>query len=114
MSVRYLLDSDICIYVTKRRAPAILKRFDAFAPVCGLSAVAYGELCYGAAKSSRPIEAAANLAILRIKGAGDRKGAEALKAEFVDAPGNFANLKNIIAERWLRSPKASFVYSVEM
>jgi hypothetical protein len=52
--------------------------------------------------------------VLRIKGAGDKKDAEALKAEFVDAKDDFANLKNVITERWLRSPKASFVYSVKM
>ncbi len=52
--------------------------------------------------------------ILKIKGSGDKKGAEALKAEFVDAKDAFADLKSVIAERWLRSPKASFVYSVEM
>ena len=52
--------------------------------------------------------------VLRIKGAGDKNDAEALKAEFVDAKDDFANLKNVITERWLRSPKASFVYSVKM
>jgi hypothetical protein len=52
--------------------------------------------------------------VLKIKGSGDRRDAEALKAEFVDAKDDFANLKSTIQERWLRSPKASFVYSVEM
>jgi hypothetical protein len=52
--------------------------------------------------------------VLRIKGSGDKKDAEALKAEFVDAKDDFANLKSTIQERWLRSPKASFVYSVRM
>jgi len=52
--------------------------------------------------------------VLKIKGSGDKKDAEALKAEFVDAKDDFANLKSVIQERWLRSPKASFVYSVEM
>jgi hypothetical protein len=52
--------------------------------------------------------------VLKIKGAGDKKDAEALKAEFVDAKDDFADLKTKIQERWLRSPKASFVYSVRM
>ncbi len=52
--------------------------------------------------------------VLKIKGAGDKKNAEALKAEFVDAKDDFASLKDVIQERWLRTPKASFVYSVQM
>lgn len=61
MSVRYLLDSDICIYATKQRSPSLLKRLDALGPSCALSIVSHGELCYGAAKSSRPADAQANL-----------------------------------------------------
>ncbi len=61
MSVQYLLDSDICIYVTKRRTDAILEKFDRFAPVCAISVIVLGELRYGQAKSARPAEAAANL-----------------------------------------------------
>ncbi|HEY6640851.1 hypothetical protein [Povalibacter sp.] len=51
--------------------------------------------------------------VLKIKGSGDKAGAEKLKADFVDAKDGFADLKGVIAERWLRSPKASFVYSVK-
>lgn len=50
--------------------------------------------------------------VLRIKGSGDKAGAEKLKATFVDAKDEFASLKGVIADRYLRSPKASFVYSV--
>jgi hypothetical protein len=50
--------------------------------------------------------------VLKIKGSGDKAGAEKLKADFVDAKDEFADLRDVIAERWLRSPKASFVYSV--
>lgn len=50
--------------------------------------------------------------VLQIKARGDKAGAEKLKADFVDAKDDFASLKGVIAERWLRSPKASFVYSV--
>jgi hypothetical protein len=50
--------------------------------------------------------------VLRIKGRGDRADAEALKASFVDSKDEWAQLRGIIAERWLRAPKATFVYSV--
>lgn len=50
--------------------------------------------------------------VLRIKASGDKAGAEQLKAQFVDAKDEFADVKAVIAERWLRAPKASFVYSV--
>lgn len=53
--------------------------------------------------------------VLQIKSKGDRKGAERLKAEFVDAKDDeFAKVKDVIAERWLRAPRASFVYSIRM
>ncbi len=51
--------------------------------------------------------------VLKIKASGDRKTAENLQAKYVDADDAFAQIKNTIAERWLRSPKASFVYSVK-
>lgn len=48
-----------------------------------------------------------------IKGRGDLAGAKALQAEFVD--GEAAKpLLETIKERWLRAPKASFVYSVKL
>jgi hypothetical protein len=52
--------------------------------------------------------------VLKIKGAGDKRGAEQLKAQFVDAQDDFAAVRKTIAERWLRSPKASFVYSIRL
>lgn len=63
MSVRYLLDSDICIYAMKRQ-PRLVRRFDTLAARCALSIVSYGELCFGQAASKRPIEAGAHLAAL--------------------------------------------------
>ena len=50
--------------------------------------------------------------VLEIKASGDKPRAEALKAQFVDAKDDFANVKAAITERWLRAPKASFVYSL--
>jgi hypothetical protein len=52
--------------------------------------------------------------VLQIKGAGDKARAEKLKAQFVDGKDDFAKLRQTIAERWLRAPRASFVYSVAM
>jgi hypothetical protein len=46
-----------------------------------------------------------------LKAAADRKGAEALAKKYVD--GAIVPQK-VITERWLRNPKASFVYSVKM
>lgn len=51
--------------------------------------------------------------VLHIKGAGDKKDAEALKASFVDADDEWAKLRGTITERWLRAPKATFVYAVK-
>lgn len=51
--------------------------------------------------------------VLKIKASGDRKTAEALKAKYVDGGDEFAQIRSTIAERWLRSPKASFVYSIK-
>lgn len=47
-----------------------------------------------------------------VKARGDKKGAEALKAEFVDAKDQLATLRDVITERMLRSPKATFVYTL--
>lgn len=52
--------------------------------------------------------------VLEIKASGDKARAEQLKAQFVDAKDDFADVKARIAERWLRAPKASFVYSMDL
>ena len=51
--------------------------------------------------------------VLKAKGKGDRKDAEAMKAAFVDADDDWKKLREVISERWLRAPKATFVYTVE-
>jgi hypothetical protein len=55
---------------------------------------------------------ALEITVLKIKAKNDKAGAEKLKAAFVDDKDDFATVKDIIVERWLRAPKASFVYSV--
>jgi hypothetical protein len=51
--------------------------------------------------------------VLQIKGRGDKTAAEALKQRWVDDEGVFKEQRSVIAERWLRSPKSSFVYSIQ-
>jgi hypothetical protein len=47
------------------------------------------------------------------KARGDKADAEKMKATFVDAKDDaYATLRQTIATRWLRAPKASFVYSI--
>jgi tRNA(fMet)-specific endonuclease VapC len=53
--MRYLLDTNICIYVIKRRPPQVLARFQRCAlGDIGLSTVTLAELQYGVAKSAFP------------------------------------------------------------
>jgi len=101
-----------------------------------LAAIQLGSLLQGGAVSWLPDQKAANgedqgcieihfekvagavqaleTKVLQIKAKGDKAQAEQLKAMFVDdKDDDFAKLKNTIAERWLRAPKATFVYSLQ-
>jgi tRNA(fMet)-specific endonuclease VapC len=61
--MRYLLDTNICIYVIKRRPPQVLARFQrCVVGDIGLSTVTLAELEYGAAKSQEPARNQAALA----------------------------------------------------
>lgn len=52
MSARFLLDTNICIYIRQRKPPDVLARFEKLRPgEAVLSVITYGELLYGAAKS---------------------------------------------------------------
>ena len=52
MAARFLLDTNICIYIRRRRPPAVLERFRQLTPgEAVLSVITYGELVYGAEKS---------------------------------------------------------------
>jgi tRNA(fMet)-specific endonuclease VapC len=53
--MKAMLDTDICIYIIKRRPQSVLDRFSAF-PVgdIGISSITLAELEYGAAKSAQP------------------------------------------------------------
>jgi tRNA(fMet)-specific endonuclease VapC len=50
--MRYLFDTNICIYIAKRRPPRVLARMEQLRPGdVGMSAITYLELVYGAWKS---------------------------------------------------------------
>ncbi|MGH8499345.1 MAG: PIN domain-containing protein [Methylococcales bacterium] len=49
---RYLLDTNICIYIAKRHPPEVLKRFESLqVGDVSMSLITYGELLFGAEKS---------------------------------------------------------------
>lgn len=51
--LRYMLDTDICIYVMKNRPEGMRERFDELVSEIGISAISLGELIYGAENSAR-------------------------------------------------------------
>ena len=56
--LRYLLDTNICIYIAKQRPPAVAERFAKLAAgSVGMSLITFGELCYGAEKSRQRVQA---------------------------------------------------------
>ncbi|HYQ44788.1 MAG TPA: hypothetical protein VER11_22540 [Polyangiaceae bacterium] len=99
-----------------------------------LAAIQLGSLTTGGAVEWKPNELAANgtdrgcyevqldkwnqaasgLAkqVLQLKARGDKAAAEALKKRWVDDEGAFKEQRALIATRWLRSPKSTFVYSI--
>ena len=65
MAARFLLDTNICIYIRRRRPPAVLERFRQLTPgEAVLSVITYGELVYGAEKSQFREQARRQLAEL--------------------------------------------------
>jgi tRNA(fMet)-specific endonuclease VapC len=59
--LRYMLDTNICIYVIKNRPAGLRERFNSLADQLCISAITLAEVIYGAEKSARPVE---NLAII--------------------------------------------------
>jgi tRNA(fMet)-specific endonuclease VapC len=65
MSARFLLDTNICTYIRRRRPPGVLARFQRLKPgEAVLSVITYGELVYGAQKSQSREQATKQLAEL--------------------------------------------------
>ncbi len=52
--------------------------------------------------------------VAQIKARGDKAAAEQLLAPYIAETGDFARLRGTIRERWLRIPKAAFVYAVQL
>jgi tRNA(fMet)-specific endonuclease VapC len=59
--LKYMLDTNICIYVNKNRPPEIREAFNRHADQLCISTVTWGELVYGAEHSAKPEE---NLAVI--------------------------------------------------
>ncbi len=52
MSLRYLLDTNICIYIAKQHPISVLEKFEKLTiGEVGMSTITYGELLHGAQKS---------------------------------------------------------------
>jgi tRNA(fMet)-specific endonuclease VapC len=57
-SLRYLLDTNICIYIARQRPPSVAARFAKLASgSVGMSLITFGELRYGAEKSQQRVQA---------------------------------------------------------
>jgi tRNA(fMet)-specific endonuclease VapC len=53
VDARYLLDTNLCIYVRRRKPELVLRHFDSITPgEAAISVITYGELLYGANKSA--------------------------------------------------------------
>src|SRR5258708_23466658 len=83
MEMRFLLETDIFIYIRQKRPEEVSRRFSRLHPgEAAISVITYGELLYGAAMSARRADAFARLsAIINLlpilpvtKGAGETYG----------------------------------------
>ncbi|QBL08570.1 tRNA(fMet)-specific endonuclease VapC [Rheinheimera sp. D18] len=52
--LKYMLDTNICIYVIKRRPIEVLETFNKYAGLMCISSITYAELCHGVEKSTKP------------------------------------------------------------
>lgn len=66
MPARYLLDTNICLYIAKHNPPQVRERFAQHGrDELAMSAITWGEPCHGAAKSQQPERTRAILEQLR-------------------------------------------------
>ncbi len=62
MKARYMLDTNICIYIAKHRPPEVRTHFERLKPgQLVMSAITYGELSYGVSKSNQRAQALTQL-----------------------------------------------------
>lgn len=60
--MKFLLDTNICIYIIKKKPERVIKRFLKMKPdTIGVSSITVSELYYGVSKSSKPNENAVAL-----------------------------------------------------
>jgi len=65
VETRFLLDTNICIYIRQKRPEEVLRRFRSLrAGEAAISVITYGELVFGATKSQQRTEALERLAEL--------------------------------------------------
>jgi tRNA(fMet)-specific endonuclease VapC len=65
MDARFLLDTNICIYIRRQRPPEVLEHFRRLKPgEAVLSVITYGELIYGVERSQSREQAARQLSEL--------------------------------------------------
>ena len=65
MSARFLLDTNICIYLKQNRSQEVVERFRRLQPgEAAVSVITYGELAYGAERSQQRAQALESLAQL--------------------------------------------------
>jgi len=65
MEMRFLLDTDIFIFIRQKRPENVFQRFRSLQlGEAAISIITYGELFYGAAKSARRAEACARLSAI--------------------------------------------------
>jgi tRNA(fMet)-specific endonuclease VapC len=58
VQIRYLLDTNICIYIRQKKPPEVMRHFERLKPGdAGISVITYGELIYGTEKSAHRSEA---------------------------------------------------------
>lgn len=68
MPLRYMLDTNICIYIRQQKPPAVLSRFAQVLPEeLAMSVVTFGELVLGVEKSQQRAQALSRLQTLRGK-----------------------------------------------
>jgi len=68
MAVRYLLDTNICIYIAKHAPPAVRERFARHAAnELAMSVITYGELRFGVEKSQARERALENIQRLQTR-----------------------------------------------
>ena len=62
MKLKYILNTNICIYVAKQKPAEVLKRFEALdVGEVGMSMITHAELLYGAKRSQHPEKAIVTL-----------------------------------------------------